>query len=63
MNAAQVAVPAAMAAGAIALEFCAQPETWPVFTEYMRRRGVHELPREGGVVAAQLLLLLSEKLP
>lgn len=54
-------VPALLAVCGIAAEFCAQPEIWPLFDEFMQEgseKGTTGLPREALHTASSVILAI-----
>lgn len=58
-------VPVLLALTGIAAEFCAQPEMWPLFREFLEEgmeRGTGEVPREALHAASSLMVMMVERL-
>ena len=58
-------VPVLLALAGIAAEFCAQPEMWPLFREFLEEgmeRGTGEVPREALHAASSLMVMMVERL-
>lgn len=58
-------VPLLLALTGIAAEFCAQPEMWPMFREFLEEgmeKGVGEVPREAMHSASSLVVMMVQRL-
>lgn len=58
-------VPMLLALTGIAAEFCAQPEMWPLFQEFMEEgmeKGVGEVPREAMHAASGVIVTMVQRL-
>jgi len=58
-------VPMLLALTGIAAEFCAQPEIWPLFREFMEEgmeKGVSEVPREAMNAASGIIVMMLQRL-
>lgn len=58
-------LPMLLALAGIAAEFCAQPEMWPMFREFMEEgmeKGVGEVPREAMQAASGIIVTMVQRL-
>lgn len=54
-----------LALAGIAAEFCAQPEMWPMFREFMEEgmeKGTGEVPREAMHAASGIIVMMVQRL-
>lgn len=57
-------VPMLLALTGVAAEFCAQPEMWPLFREFLEEgmeKGAGEVPREALHAASSLVVMMVER--
>lgn len=58
-------LPMLLALAGIAAEFCAQPEMWPMFREFLEEgmeKGVGEVPREAMNAASGLIVMMMQRI-
>ena len=58
-------VPVLLALMGVAAEFCAQPEMWPLFREFLEEdmeEGTGEVPREAMHAASSLMVMMVQRL-
>ncbi len=58
-------LPMLLALAGIAAEFCAQPEMWPMFREFLEEgmeKGVGEVPREAMKSASSLIVMMVQRI-
>ena len=58
-------VPVLLALAGIAAEFCAQPEMWPLFKEFLEEdmeKGTGEVPREAMNAVSSLMVMMVQRL-